>query len=238
MKKFAVCFSGYPRFTEECFSSIKENLLDGLGEYDIFASFQWPKDWENHRIHHEHGDKFKSNEKEKFQKFYSTLNLKRLEIKDPFKFDTSNYFKTSAEPDLNLSLDESRDIYYRLKSQYQGIVDCINLVDDEYEYIVRMRTDLIFTKKLDFKDLNTSSIINQNGFSCGWDRYYSDWFFICPNKKIKFFEDLSDIETHFSEGIVHFHKIIYNLSGIYDIRYEDLGVETPSTIKLYSLYEK
>ena len=45
MKKFAVCFSGYPRFVKKCFDNIKINLLDGLGEYDVYANFQWDDDW-------------------------------------------------------------------------------------------------------------------------------------------------------------------------------------------------
>ena len=34
-KKFAVCFSGYPRFAKTTFDNIKTNFLDGLGSYDI-----------------------------------------------------------------------------------------------------------------------------------------------------------------------------------------------------------
>ena len=44
-KKFAVCFSGYPRFVRKQFDSIKKNILDGLGEYDIYAYFQWKDDY-------------------------------------------------------------------------------------------------------------------------------------------------------------------------------------------------
>ena len=44
-KKFAVCFSGYPRFVRQQFKSIKENFLDGLGDYDVYAKFQWKDDY-------------------------------------------------------------------------------------------------------------------------------------------------------------------------------------------------
>ena len=40
-KKFAVCFSGYPRFVRTVFPNIKKNFLDGLGSYDIYANLQW-----------------------------------------------------------------------------------------------------------------------------------------------------------------------------------------------------
>ena len=48
-KKFAVCFSGYPRFVRKQFDSIKKNILDGLGDYDIYANFQWTDDWKENR---------------------------------------------------------------------------------------------------------------------------------------------------------------------------------------------
>ena len=53
-KKFAVCFSGYPRFVRQQFKSIKENFLDGLGDYDVYAKFQWKDDYKNIQIHHEY----------------------------------------------------------------------------------------------------------------------------------------------------------------------------------------
>ena len=58
MKKFAVCFSGYPRFVKHCFNNIKEDLLDGLGEYDIYANFQWNEDWQNTEIWIEYEKRF------------------------------------------------------------------------------------------------------------------------------------------------------------------------------------
>jgi hypothetical protein len=66
MKKFAVCFSGYPRFVKLCFDNIKEDFLDGLGEYDIYANFQWNEDWQNTKIHHEFKDTYTTNEIDDF----------------------------------------------------------------------------------------------------------------------------------------------------------------------------
>ena len=79
-KKFAVCFSGYPRFVRKQFDSIKKNILDGLGEYDTYAYFQWKDDWQNEQIHHEYTDKFEVNELEEFKELYEPLNLKKIEV--------------------------------------------------------------------------------------------------------------------------------------------------------------
>ena len=96
-KKFAVCFSGYPRFVRTTFDKIKENFLDGLGEYDIYANLQWDsKNWQQMEIHHEHSDRFENNELEDFKNLYSDLNLKKLQVNEPFEFDVSYYNKLSS----------------------------------------------------------------------------------------------------------------------------------------------
>ena len=61
---------------------------------------------------------------------------------------------------MSLSLEKSRDILYRFKSQYQGIADCVKLIDnvEDYDYIVRMRTDLVFETLIEMKDLETDKI--------------------------------------------------------------------------------
>ena len=118
MKKFAVCFSGYPRFVKHCFNNIKKDFLDGLGEYDVYANFQWNEDWQNTEIHHEFKDTYETNEMDDFIELYTPLNLKNVKITKPFEYDTSNYNKLSVEPDLNINLNVSRDILYRMKSQY------------------------------------------------------------------------------------------------------------------------
>lgn len=231
MKKFAVCFSGYPRFIKESFPNIKEHFLDGLGEFDIFANLQWSENWENQKIHHEFNNVFKENELDNFKSLYGNLNLKSLKVNKPFEFDTSFYDKTSDDPSLPLTLDQSRDILYRFKSQYQGILDCVNLVENplDYEYFIRVRTDLIFKNKLDLRDFHSNSIINQDGFCAGYDRNYSDWFFIVPSDKINFFKSLSNVEEYFKNGIIHMHKIIELLSKEHPIEHRELWVRTPST---------
>jgi hypothetical protein len=75
MKKFAVCFSGYPRFVKRCFNNIKEDFLDGFSEYDIYANFQWNEDWQNTEIHHEFKDAYETNEINDFIESDALINL-------------------------------------------------------------------------------------------------------------------------------------------------------------------
>jgi hypothetical protein len=237
MKKFAVCFSGYPRFIKESFPNIKENFLDGLGEFDIFANLQWSENWETQRIHHESNKNYTENELENFKNLYGEVGIKKLKINNPFEFDTTFYDKISEDPSLPINIEQSRDILYRFKSQYQGILDCVGLVDNpsEYEYFIRVRTDLIFKNKLDLSNFKSTSVINQDGFCAGFDRAYSDWFFIVPTVELSFFESLANVEDHFRDGIIHMHKIIEKLKSHHPIEHAELGVRTPSTEGLINI---
>jgi hypothetical protein len=122
--KIALCFSGYPRFVNECFSYIKNNLIDNLSEYDIYGYFQWDEEWENKRIHHEHESLFKKDELEEFFQNYSNLNLKEVKVIEPIKFDTTDYRGLSLESDLIINSQEAKDILYRFKAQYTCISEC------------------------------------------------------------------------------------------------------------------
>lgn len=230
MTKFAVCFSGYPRFVKDQFENIKTNFLDGLGDYDIYAKFQWVDDWKNHQIHHEYDDKFTTNELEDFKELYGPLNLKKIEVIEPYKFDDITFKSVSAEPDMSLTEEQSLDVSYRMKCQFQGIADCVDLIEniDDYEYIVRMRTDLIFLSEIEMKDLETDVVLNQDGFVAGRDRPNSDWFFIVPSKQNQFYYDMAKIEEHFVDGVRHTHKVLFDVGQKYGIEHHEFDVRTPT----------
>lgn len=230
MKKFAVCFSGYPRFVKKCFNNIKTNLLDGLGEYDIYANFQWDSEWKSKLIHHEFKDKYDRNELEDFIELYTPLRLKNINIIKPYDFDTSHYHKLSAEPDMVFSnLDASRKQFYRSKCQYQGILDCIRLVNlSDYEYIIRVRTDNIFESELNFSQLESDHILCQSGRVAGFDRKFADWFFIVPSYQSEFFTDLANLDEHYKDGIIHMHKLVEKVGMKYNIQEYEFNIYTAS----------
>ena len=235
-KKFAVCFSGYPRFVRTVFPNIKKNFLDGLGSYDIYANLQWDSEnWEGSQIHHENTIKYETNELQDFMELYTPLDMVKCRVNEPFVYDASGYDKLSAEPDMHVTAEKAKDIMYRFKSQYQGIADCVKLVEnpDDYEYFVRMRTDLIFESEIEMKDLESEGIMDQNGHVAGADRHWADWCFIVPTKHLDFYDDLAKVEDHFADGIIHMHKIIENVGRPYGINHYEFGVGTPSTSHLF-----
>jgi len=241
-KKFAVCFSGYPRFVKKTFETIKENFLNGLGDYDIYANLQWNKDWKTTQIHHAFNDTFEDDELQDFIDIYTPLNLQKIQVNNPFVFDVSNYNVLSTDPHLSqCDLELCRDIYYRTKSQYQGIADCIKIIDDvnDYDYFVRVRTDLIFEKKLNFENFESDVIINQSGYCAGWDRPFCDWFFITPRHQLQFYDDISKVEEHHKNGIVAMHSLIESIGNPYGIKHQEFNIGVPlSTNYLGELLKK
>ena len=229
-KKFAVCFSGYPRWVRKSFDNIKTNVLDGLGEYDIYANFQWNEDdWKGQQIHHEHNDVFEVNELEEFKELYGSLNLKKLNVIKPYSFDNLHNDLKGCVPDLQLNREEAIDSFYRMKSQCQGIYDCTQLIDnlEDYEYIIRMRTDLISLAELDLRNYESEYPMNQDGFVAGSDRCWCDWFFIVPIKDIMFFEDLSvgGIENG---TLIHMHNFVGNCGKKYNMEHHEFYIRTPT----------
>jgi hypothetical protein len=236
--KFALCFSGQPRFINQCFPFIRDNLLSNLKNYDIYAYFQWDKNWKSQPIHHEHKDTFKINEIEEFKKCYSEHNLKELKVVDPIIFDTDYYDKGSIESDLFLTKEQAKVILYRLKAQYQCVSDCVSLIpkNKKYDYIVRLRTDNIFNSPIRENDLAVNSVTTQDGFCAGYDRPHCDWFIVSPFNQKEFFHDMGNVDKHLENGIVHMHKLIYNIGQKYNIAHKQFFVDIPSTTKKLKLY--
>lgn len=229
-KKFAICFSGYPRFIKTTAPNIKENFLDKIESYDIFAQLQWNDNWRDTQIHHEHDDKFETNELEDFIKAYSDHNLKRINVIKPYQFDTS-FCTTCKEPDMPLTVKQCQNMYYRHKCQYQCIADCIKLIDNlsDYEYIIRIRTDAIFEQKMDINNIKTDHILFQHGCRSGHTRYYSDYFMIVPISQVQFFEDLAKLEDHWKDGITHMHTLIENVGKKYNMEPCEFHTYNPSS---------
>jgi hypothetical protein len=236
--KIAIVFSGYPRFVQECYSNISENLLSQIKEYDIYARFQWSEDSVGKRIHHEFDSVFEKDETEKFKELYKE-KIKKIEIIEPIKYDTSWYNVHSIELPW-LGIDECKDLIYRLKCQYKCLEDTVKMIDspEEYSHIIRIRTDITFSQKVSVEELLQDHISVQNGYVAGFDRRFSDWFISCPTKHKSFFTDLANLEEHFSTGVLHMHNLMNKLSTKYPMLDKQFNAETPSTTKTYNFFKK
>lgn len=235
--KAAVIFSGYPRFVEECHKNISENLLSQLTDYDIFARFQWSDKTLGQKIHHEFDSVFQKDETKSFQELYAD-KIKRLEVIEPMTFDTSWYNSTYSQlPWLNL--EESREVVSRLKCQYKCLEDAVSMIENtqEYTHIIRIRTDIIFSQKVNVEELLEDRIVVQDGYVAGFDRRFSDWFLCCPVRYSGFFSDLANLEEHYKHGLVHMHNLMEKLSTRWPMIDKQFYADTPSTTKTYNFFK-
>ena len=62
---------------------------------------------------------------------------------------------------MGLNVDQAKDVFYRMKCQFQGMYDVTQLIEnlDDYDYIIRMRTDLI---PLSENELTTAMLVLPN----------------------------------------------------------------------------
>lgn len=139
--KIALCFSGQPRTFEECFSYVKENLIESnpQHEFDLIASFNsdselsWASEYD-----------FKALEVIDFNK---DINLPNLTYQDN-KY-TINYPPRAKVTFYQLfgikQVNELRKSY-ELKNNIQ------------YDYIVRMRPDFKFLTEVDLSNLTSDKI--------------------------------------------------------------------------------
>ena len=90
-----------------------------------------------------------------------------------------------------------------------------------------------FNSKLDLSQLQSDHILCQIGTVAGWDRYFADWFFIVPSIQIQFFDDLANLEEHFSNGILHMHKLVAKVGKPYNIQHYQFGANPLAAAKKY-----
>lgn len=143
----------------------------------------------------------------------------------------------SAERDLILNEQQSKDTLYRFKSQYECIFKSISMIDENYDYIIRLRTDNIMQSSISENSLCVDYLTTQSGFCAGLDRPHCDWFMVCPFKQKMFFNDLKNVEDHFKNGIIHMHKMINNVGLKYNIQYKQFNVDIPSTTNTIKLFK-
>lgn len=142
----ALLLSGHMRYFKECFSSLKRSILDVLNP-DIYVHTWNEKDrsmWQNNI-----GD----------------------ELDDSFFVDNNIFFKNIvienwAETELKLNLELSGILktctYYqpiRMFSMFYKIQKCFELIEGEYDLIIRARPDLFYRNIIDNNfNLNESFI--------------------------------------------------------------------------------
>lgn len=194
--KIALCFSGQPRFINECFSFISKNVI-GNNDVDVFGHLWFDTDLQTNPykyggdgnwVHQRINDKA-------IEDFKNLYNPKKLIVEESKKF---NDFELISNLDISVKkywpgfIDNPKEPNY----QNRVINNCLSYfyslnevckIKKLYEYennfkydvVIRCRTDSIVKTKLDYKKydmsfLNYSSINNQpDGMVCDWFNFSS-----------------------------------------------------------------
>ena len=145
--KIALCFAGQPRFINLMNFG---NLTDGH-DVTTYAHFWWDDEYR--------GDMFAWNSELKYPDDYDPIdhfehrmNPKKLVWEKYPKFDMSPY-KMVSQMEFPLSDDIVRQSIYRQKCQWTSVKKSLDLVDDEFDLVIRMRTDLEFHDRVPLEAL-------------------------------------------------------------------------------------
>lgn len=161
--RIALLFSGQPRYINECESSIRENLIDpnvAAGhKIDIFGHFWWDSSYIGKSFKFHAADIYERDEVENFKEKYSP----KLILAEPQEsFDISGYNLVDGEQSQELSPHSrelwSREVVFKQISMWESVKRSYEVmrkhdVSAQYNIVVRLRTDLLFTKPLKFSKL-------------------------------------------------------------------------------------
>lgn len=202
--KIALCFSGQPRFV---------NYINNLSFYNLtkthevvtYAHFWWDESY--------CGDSFHGNQK--YPKNYTPI-VDFKKVMNPKKIIWEKY------PDLDLSsfkLVSLVDGYenkekikydlYRQKCQWISVKKSMDLIDEDFDLVIRMRTDLEFLERVPLDECTEDKLYIMNGsYKCGNGREYCDWFYCGPKHLVKKFDPLEIYDYFYGNGIRHMHELV------------------------------
>jgi len=98
---------------------------------------------------------------------------------------------------------------YRQKSQWTSVKKCFDLIDGDYDLVIRTRTDIEYRDSVNLKGLQTNTIHMMDGsLQAGAGREYCDWFYCGDKNTIKKFDVLKVYDIFYKDGIKHMHDLI------------------------------
>jgi len=195
--KIALCFAGQPRFI----NLMNFDNLTQDHEIKTYGHFWWDDDYR--------GDMFAWNSDLKYPDDYDQrMNPKQLVWEKYPKFDMSPY-KMVSQMEFTLPDDVVRQSIYRQKCQWTSVKRSLDLIDEEFDLVIRMRTDLEFPETVPLNECEGDGLFMMNGsYQAGAGREYCDWFYCGPEKRVKEFDPLKVFDEFYADGIRHMHDLV------------------------------
>jgi hypothetical protein len=169
--KFAVLLSGHVRDSLK-HDNVKKIIkaIEKKGECDVYCWTFYNKDHSTKTWYQQ--DRQLQNEKINLYDLKNFLNFKKIKISKEKKY---------TKQEINNLWGKSPVSFVGVKSMYNGIFECLNLLEQKYDYVFRMRFDyhkfnyanytrdiLDLLSKIDFFDnsVNSVKVKNSRGEDC------------------------------------------------------------------------
>lgn len=164
--KFAICYSGQPRYFKECFENHKQMIFNQIKNFDIFFHFWFDQEAVNKNFYMDCGLPDTSRgrwDKELVTDLQEKLNPQLCMYQRPLKYNLNNNF-------LNLPINPHRDFYIpkeNIISMFYSIykANLLKMIYEKehnfiYDCVIRLRTDIFMTQPLiiNEKDLNAINL--------------------------------------------------------------------------------
>ena len=227
--KIALCFSGQPRYIEESYEQFSKGLFE-KNDVDVFAHFWWDESYKGKPFVWESSDRYPE-DYDPLEVFSKKFKPKWtfVEAHKPKEFFGYSDFPGNCVFEPNMESDFARSIITRQRSQWYSIFWSMSHPNlEDYDMIIRARTDLEFERPLDLSEYDPGKVYMMNGaLQCGGDRYYQDWFWFGPYKSMmKINKTYDKILPFYKNGLRHMHELMEHsivTSGV-DGEIQDLGV--------------
>lgn len=201
--KIALCFAGQPRFIDRMNF---DNLIQDH-QVDTYAHFWWDESYR--------GQQFAWNstltypdDYDPIEDFVQRMNPKKILFEKYPDLDLSS-FKMVSKMEFPLTEDVVEQSIYRQKCQWISVKNSIGLIEDHYDLVVRMRTDLEFPERVPVEELDGDGLYLMDGsMQAGRGREYCDWFYCGPLHRMKEFDVLTVYDEFYKNGIRHMHELM------------------------------
>jgi hypothetical protein len=252
--KIAICFSGEPRFVEECYPLIKKNIIEVNSEIDLFVHTWYSEETSGKKLYSNSLSSFgeSSIKKNIVEKIKDLYNPKSLIVENPKKFIDTNlnwgdslnkYFGGGGDM---ISNNEFRKIkinnfYSFLYSNMRSILlkkeyELSN--DFKYDYVVRYRFDNITRSPIIFSSFDNKILHYQEMGQP--DRMISDWINFSNSENMDIFSSIFQTINYLSKISINNYNgfspesLIRSVCDKYDIpsRSHSFGIELPKHGKI------
>ena len=209
--KIALCFSGQPRFIEECAENIKLNLIEGY-DVDVYAHGWWHESYKGKVIAFESEKTFDKNKEasDVFNEVYKPVRSV-FEPQVDFSKYMNRYDMSKNFCGIENDIFVKKAIFTQLSSLYSIMMADQVLGPDRsnYDVVARVRTDLLFDQKVKWENFAGESLKVSDGRPvAGWGPF-CDWFaFGDPISMLAYANMYSFHYAFNSKGLIHVHEFV------------------------------